>query len=109
MNNSILAELKDHVLDCINDGRITEDNLDDAHYVAFNEDYYIIGYYQADQWLKKHDVTPWEAIAYVIEQEKEHFGLSTITHDQINSESIVNLLVFFAGYEIDINEIYEGQ
>lgn len=109
MNNSILAELKDHVLDCINDGRILEDNLDDAHHVAFNEDYYIIGYYQADQWLKKHDVNAWEAIAYVIEQEKQHFGMSTITHDQINSESIVNLLVFFAGYEIDINEIFEAQ
>lgn len=28
-----------------------EENIDDIHHYAFNEDYYIIGYYKAEQWL----------------------------------------------------------
>ena len=109
MNNSIKDELTAHVRDLIADGVITKDNLDDAHLHAFNEDYYIIGYYNADQWLKKHDVSPWEAIQYVIEQEQAHFGEVSIQAQGINAETIVNNLVFFAGYEIDIESIFNQE
>jgi hypothetical protein len=106
MNNSIMQELKRHVIDLISEGRINDENLDDAHHIAFNEDYYIIGYYQADEWLKKHDVTPWEAIDYWIKQEAFHFGEVQCMTKNINSESVVNSIVFFAGFEIDIESIY---
>ena len=106
MNNSIMQELKRHVIDLISEGRINDENLDDAHHIAFNEDYYIIGYYEADQWLKKHDVTPWEAIEYWIEQETFHFGQPQDMTKNINAESVINLIVFFAGLELDIESIY---
>ena len=106
MNPSIINELKDYIIDLINEGVITEDNLDDAHHIAFNQDYYIIGYSQAVQWLEKHDESAWDAIEYVIEQEEQHFGEVNIKPEDINPERIVNLLVFFAGYGVDIEDIF---
>jgi hypothetical protein len=107
MNKSVREELEQYVISSIQEGTINAENIDDAHHILFNQDYYIIGYYQADQWLKEHDITPWEAIGYVIEQEREHFGEATIKADGVNSEFIVNNLVFFAGYELDIERMFE--
>ena len=109
MNKSIMEELTAHVRDLIQDGAINSDNIEDGHYIAFNEDYYIIGYYQADQWLKEHDITPWEAIGYVIEKDQEYFGESTLLPGDFNSERIVNLIAYFAGDEIDIPTIFEEE
>ena len=105
MNNSIMQELKQHAADLVTCGTINSDNIEDAHHIAFNQDYYIIGYYQAKQWLDSHGVDAWQAIAYVIEQEMLHFGEVNIKPEDINEESVVNLLVFFAGYEIDFEEL----
>lgn len=108
MNTSIISELKSHVQDLINDNTINHENIDDAHHIAFNQDYYIIGYYQADQWLKKHNVSAWEAMDYVFEQNHLHFGAGhEVNIFDINSEDIVSQLVFFAGYDINIEEILE--
>lgn len=105
MNNSIMQELKQHVTDLVACGTINSDNIEDAQHIAFNEDYYIIGYYQAKQWLASHGVDAWQAIAYVIEQEMLHFGEVNIKSEDINEEAIANLLVFFAGYDIDFEEL----
>lgn len=59
MNNSIRTELINHVITTIEEQELT--SFDDLHFHAFNEDYYIIGYYQADQWLQQHEVSPWDA------------------------------------------------
>lgn len=109
MKQSIKEELQAHVIDLIKDGAINEDNLEDAHHVAFNEDYYIIGYYQANEWLKEHGLDAWEAIQYVVEQEKGHFGESSLLPEDFNAERIVNLFVYYAGYEIDIENLFEEQ
>ena len=104
-----MQELKRHVIDLISEGRINDENLDDAHHIAFNQDYYIIGYYECDQWLKKHDVTPWEAIEYVVEKEMEHFGTNVhLMREGINSENTANNVVYFAGLELDIERIYNS-
>ena len=44
------------------------------HFTMFNEDYYIIGYYQAEQWLKRHNIGELEAVAICNEYERDHFG-----------------------------------
>ena len=109
MNKSIKEELTAHVRDLIQDGVITEDNLDDAHYHAFNEDYYIIGYYNAEQWLKKHDLSASEAIGFIVDQEILMFGESRLKPEDIDSERIVNLYVYFASGFIDIYSIFEEE
>jgi len=100
MNQSIKQELLQHLIETVLNTDDERDDYDDIHFEAFNEDYYIIGYYQAKEWLKAHGVDPFEAIAYVIEQENNHFGESNLKPDDINSEKIVNLLVYFAGYDV---------
>lgn len=101
MNQSILTELKQHLITHVNEAYNDDDtNFEGLHHTAFNEDYYIIGYYQAKQWLNQHDVDIFKAIAYVIKQENNHFGESYLKPDDINSERIVNLLVYFAGFDV---------
>ena len=100
-----MQELKQHVTDLVACGTINSDNIEDAHHIAFNQDYYIIGYHQARQWLKSHGVDAWDAIAYVIEQEIIHYGEINIKPEDSNEETMVNLLVCFAGYDIDFEEL----
>jgi transcriptional regulator with PAS, ATPase and Fis domain len=97
MNNSIKAELKAHILNKINDGVLTPDNQDEWHFHAFNEDYYLIGYYNCEQWLEKHDVSAFEAIDEVVTYEKECFGE---VNTKMNSESVVNMYVYIQGEEL---------
>ena len=109
MNNSIKAELKAHLLGMINDEVLTDDNKEDWHFHAFNEDYYIIGYYQASEWLKKHNVDTFEAISTVVEYEQDNFG-ERFTRVG-NAESVVNMYVYILGEEllgeIDADDIEE--
>ena len=100
MNDSIKQELLQHLIETVLNSDDDRTDFDDLHYEAFNEDYYIIGYYQASEWLKKHDIDPFQAIAYVIEEENNHFGEYNLKPEDINSERIVNLLVYFSGYDV---------
>jgi len=109
MNKSIMEELTAHVRDLIQDGAINADNIEDGHYIAFNEDYYIIGYGHAEKWLEKHNVSAFDAINYVTEKDQEYFGESTLLPGDFNSERIVNLIAYFAGDEIDIPTIFEEE
>mgnify|MGYP003997407143 CR=1 FL=1 len=109
MNNSIKAELKAHILGMVNDEVLTDDNQEDWHFHAFNEDYYIIGYYQASEWLKEHNVDAFEAISTIVEYEKDNFGEVYTQVD--NSETVVNMYVYILGEEllseIDVDTIEE--
>ena len=106
MTQSVKTELKNYLLDLINDGVLTNENIEDWHYHAFNENYYIIGYYQASQWLKKHNIDAFEAITTCQEYERENFGDCRNYDD---SEKTVNMLAYIYGeeliYSIDANNI----
>lgn len=104
MLNTIKKELAQHIINRINDRVIDNTNRDEWHFHCFNEDYYIIGYYNASQWLKEHDMDAFEAIDEVIEFEKDHFGE---VNTDINSESIVNMLAYIYGSELIYEEDYE--
>ncbi len=75
-------------------------DLDELHQVLFNEDYYIIGYWNASQWLKRHDYDAFEAIADLIEFEQNTLGEINLKANDINSERIVNLLAYYLGGEL---------
>ena len=94
-------ELKEHLLYYIkNNDLILADALedDDLHHKVYNEDYYIIGYYNAEQWLIEDDRNyTFEVLYYVQEQEEMAFG----TIEKIdNAERLVNLYAYWLGYEI---------
>ena len=98
---TIKTELAQHLIDLINDEALTNENVNEWHYHAFNEDYYIIGYYQASEWIKKHDMDAFEAIEICQQYEKDNFGEFRI-YD--NSETTVNMLVYIVGEEL-LNEL----
>lgn len=97
MNTTIETELKQHILDYINDGVLTNENKDEWHYYAFNQDYYIIYHSKAIQWLKTHNLDAFEAIDIVREYETDNFEEFTT---DINPESIVNMLAYIYGEEV---------
>ena|SRR5690625_206615 len=87
------TELINYVLDNIDN--YDEPEASELHYHLFNDDYYIIGHYNAKQWMKSLDV--FEVIETVHEYEELHFGeLFT----KINPEAIVNMFVYIMGMEL---------
>lgn len=105
MKSSIKKELSSYILDCINDNVICNANRDDWHHLLFNTNYYIIGYYNASQWLKSHNISEFEAIEIVREYENENFGEFTT---EINSEKIVNMLVYIYGEELIYSDDFKS-
>jgi hypothetical protein len=93
--NSATSELAAHIFNIINDEVLTDSNIDDWHFHAFNEDYYLIGYYECEQWLKRHNISAFEAINICQSYEKENFG--EISGNYTNSEKVVNMLVYIYG------------
>jgi len=98
MKTTNKEELTSYVLDLINDNVLTDDNRDDWHFHAFNEDYYIIGYYQASEWLKKHSIDSFEAVGICQQYEIDNFGEVGKPYD--NSEKTVNMLAYIYGEEL---------
>ena len=98
MKNSIQTELEAHIRDCANEGRLTIENFDEWHNIAFNEDHYIIGYYQCSEWLKEHEIGEFEAASICDQYEIDNFGETSNKYD--NSETTVNMLVYIYGEEV---------
>lgn len=72
-------------------------DLSELHHKCFNEDYFIIGYYEASKFINKHFEDAFNAIDIVKEYEINNFGEFNTS---INSESICNMLAFIIGEEI---------
>lgn len=100
MNNKLKSELLGHLIDTVNYLSDGINYSDELHQVAFNEDYYIVGYYQASEWLKGHNIDAFEAISTVIEWEENVLGEVTLKASDINSEKVVNLYVYILGEEL---------
>ena len=110
-------EIKQYFLDYVKDNytnlkEALED--EDLHHKVFNEDYYIIGYYQAEQWLiedgknnfnNSQNMT-FDVLGYVMEQEDLHLGEIHTVID--NAETLVNHYTYWLGREI-IEEIREEE
>ena len=67
----------------------------DLHNLLFNEDYYLIGRYEAEQWLIKVDIN---AIDTIKEYEQSNFG--EVTTDLSEPERIANMLVYILGEDL---------
>ena len=101
-------EVKEYLIDGLND--LTDYYTGygaDLHNELFNTDYYIIGTYQAEQWL---DNDVFEIISLVKDYENDNFG--EVITDISNPEKLVNMYVYILGEELlskafrSINECY---
>ena len=91
-------EIKEYFDDFIaeNSEALTDSDFRDyLHHHAFNTDYYIIGTYQAEQWLcnKAFDV-----INIIKDYEQDNFG--GVHTDLADPERVVNMYVYIVGEEI---------
>ena len=95
-------EIKQTLLDYIENNDLTLYKAlqdDDLHFNVYNSDYFIIGYYNAEQWLINEHGTNYtfEVMSYVQEQEEETLGtIEKIT----DAERLVNLYAYWLGYEV---------
>lgn len=92
-----LASINEELKQYIEEMREDYDEL--THHVLFNESYYIIGYYYASEWLKKHNVSELEGAAYCHTRERNEFGSEHCTIFD-NSETVVNHMVYWLGLDL---------
>ena len=90
-------EIKEHFDDFISDqdSQWIEDNIDDIHYHAFNTDYYIIGTYNAKQWLGDY---AFDVIGTIKEYEIDNFG--EVYTDLSDPEKVVNMYAYIIGEQV---------
>ena len=93
--NDSLVEYDKETLD-----KLIKDN--ELHHEIFNTDYYIIGRYQAKEWLSDE---VFNVINIIKEYENIHFD--KVTTDFSEPESVVNMYVYIVG-EYIVNDYIES-
>lgn len=68
---------------------------DELHHRLYNEDYFIIGYYQAEEFLKQYGI--FQAIEDIKQYENDNFG--EVNTDFSSSESVANMFAYIKGEE----------
>ena len=94
-------DVKNYIIQQLSDDVGLDQHICDLHHYLLNEDYFIIGYYQAEQWLKKGNGSVFEAIETIREYEQSNFG--QVTTDLSSSENVANMLAYILGEEILYN------
>ena len=94
-------DVKNYIIDQLASDVGLDQHICDLHHYLLNEDYFIIGYYQAEQWLKKDNGSIFEAIETIREYEQSNFG--QVTTDLSSSENVANMLAYILGEEILYN------
>ena len=99
--NELKQDVKDYIIDQLTDNVGLDQYIGDLHHYLLNEHYFIIGYYKAEQWLKKDNNSIFEAIEKIKEYEQDNFG--QVSTDLSSSESVANMLAYILGEEILFN------
>jgi hypothetical protein len=69
-------------------------DLSELHHRLFNEDYFIIGYYKAEQWIRENNLNAWDVIEEVKDYEELNFGTFST---ELNAEAMVNMFAYIQG------------
>lgn len=87
----------DHAVNQIKDGIVNDCCGCELADKLFNEDYFIIGYYNARKWLESGPGV-FEALQLIKEYEEEHLGEVTI--DFSDEEKVANMFAYIQGTEL---------
>ena len=91
-------EIKSHFEDYLDKNELLKEDKywkEDLHHNVFNTDYYIIGTYQAKQWLNEE---VFECINIIKDYEQDNFG--QVITDFTDAEHVVNMYTYIIGEEI---------
>ena len=94
-------DVKEYIIDQLASDVGLDQHISDLHHYLLNEDYFSIGYWKAEQWLKKDDSSVFEAIETIREYEESNFG--QVSTDFSSSENVANMLAYILGEEILYN------
>ena len=103
-------EIKEYFDDYIKDNKAwfeenePNDWKDDLHYNAFNTDYYIIGTYEAKQWLGD---MAFDVIEFIKDYEQDYFG--KVFTDFSSPEAVINMYTSIIGEEIVNDYLNESE
>jgi hypothetical protein len=100
-NFNFKEAVKQQLVDALNDGRLIGLPISEIHHEVYNTDYFVIGRWQAEQYLIQHQGV-FNAIGEVQEYEKMNFG--EITTDLGDAEKVCNMLAYIYGEEL-LNEL----
>ncbi len=101
MKLSIKKELTEYITERVTEMKRYKElptDISELHFELFNQDYYIIGYYAAEQWMMTHGLSAWEGMRICNEFEVEQFGQASDKYD--NAETTVNMLAYIYGEEL---------
>ena len=97
--NEQIQEMQQYGLDRLKDGIGLDSYACDLHHELYNMDYFIVGTYEAKQFLESYGV--FEAIEIVQSYEQNNFGESYT--DYSNPEKLVNMLAYVIGEDFLAN------
>lgn len=100
MKTGYLNEVREHAINGLRDGLGLDVTGADLHHHLFNTDHFIIGTYQAGQWLDEN-VGALQAIAAIQTYERDNFG--EVYTDFGNAEAVCNMFTYIAGEHL-LNE-----
>ena len=94
-------DVKNYIIDQLESDVGLDQHISDLHHYLLNQNYFIIGYWKAEQWLKKDNGSVFEAIETIREYEQSNFG--EVSTDLSSSENVANMLAYILGEEILFN------
>lgn len=97
--NELKQDVKEYIIDQLQSDVGLDQHISDLHHYLLNEDYFIIGSWRAEQWLKKDNI--FNAIETIKEYEQLNFG--QVSTDLSSYESVANMLAYILGEEILYN------
>ena len=93
--NKQYETVKEYITDRLGDGIGETQHASDLHHYLLNEDYFIIGRYEATQFL---DGEAFNAIEKIKTYEQDNFG--EVGTDLSEPEKVVNMFAYIVGEEI---------
>ena len=93
---TLKEDVKNYIIQQLNDEVGLDNDVSDLHHYLLNEDYFIIGSYRAEQWLKKDSI--FNAIEKIKDYEQSNFG--QVSTDLSSRENVANMLAYILGEEI---------
>lgn len=94
--DEIIEKIKNFIYDNYENLNYREEFTSDFHHEVFNQDYYIIGRYEAEKWLEEFGT--FKAIEIIKNYENQCFG--NVSTDFSEPEKVLNMLTYIIGEEI---------
>ena len=96
MNYKAEQEIKSYIIETIND--YIGEEVSDIHHYLFNQDYWIVGRYEAEEWIKENTDGIFSTIEEIKEYEESNFG--EVNTDLGEAERVCNMITYIYGEEI---------